>query len=157
MKDKKTNAMRILEAKGLEYQVVEYEFSEDHLDALSASASAGLDPELVYKTIVMESSSGQLYVFVTPALFNISLKKARELTGEKNLELLKLDLLQKYTGYIRGGCSPLGMIRKYPVFVEELAQLEDHIYVSAGQRGLQLRLRPDDLVTACEGSYASFV
>ena len=157
MKEKKTNAMRILEAKGLEYQTVEYEFSEDHLDALSASASAGLDPELVYKTIVMISSSSQLYVFVTPALFNISLKKARELTGEKTLELLKLDLLQKYTGYIRGGCSPLGMIRKYPVFVEELAQLEDYIYVSAGQRGLQLRLRPDDLVAACEGSYASFV
>ena len=116
----------------------------------------GLDPEKVYKTIVMISSSNQIYVFVTPALFTISLKKAKDLTGEKSLELLKLDLLRKYTGYIRGGCSPLGMIRKYPTYIEELAQLEDYIYVSAGVRGLQLRLKPEDLAAACEGEFASF-
>ena len=157
MKEKKTNAMRILDQKGIEYSVVEYDVDLEHLDAITASREAGIDPEYVYKTIVMTSSSGQLYVFVTPALFSISLKKAKELTKEKNLELLRQDLLLKHTGYIRGGCSPLGMIRKYPVYIEELAQLEDYIYVSAGQRGLQLRLRPDDLVAACEGSYASFV
>ena len=127
-----------------------------NLDAMSASRKAGLDPELVYKTIVMTGSSGQLYVFVTPALFSISMKKARELTGEKSIELLRTDQLQKYTGYVRGGCSPLGMTRKYPTYIEELAQLEDHIYVSAGLRGLQLRLKPDDLCAACECGYASF-
>lgn len=156
MPEKKTNAMRGLEKLGLPYETVEYDVDPERLDALSASAKAGLDPEVVYKTIVMVGSSGQGYVFVTPALFNISMKKARALTGEDKLELLKLDLLLKWTGYIRGGCSPLGMIRKYPTYIEELAQLEEFIYVSAGQRGLQLKLRPDDLVTASGGSYASF-
>ena len=156
VKEHKTNAMRILEQRHIEYEVVEYEVDEEHLDAMSASRKAGLDPEIVYKTIVMTGSSGQLYVFVTPALFSISMKKARELTGEKSIELLRTDQLQKYTGYVRGGCSPLGMTRKYPTYIEELAQLEDHIYVSAGLRGLQLRLKPDDLCAACECGYASF-
>lgn len=156
MKERKTNAMRLLEQRGIAYETVEYEVDEEHLDAITASQKAGIDPELVYKTIVMVGESGQVYVFVTPALFQISAKKARALTGEKSLELLKLELLQKVTGYIRGGCSPLGMIHRYPTFVEELAQLEERIYVSAGLRGLQLVLSPDDLVAACEGSYASF-
>ncbi len=156
MNEKKTNAMRLLDQKHIEYSTAEYEVDENHLDAMSASAKAGLDPEKVYKTIVMISSSNQIYVFVTPALFTISLKKAKDLTGEKSLELLKLDQLRKHTGYIRGGCSPLGMIRKYPTYIEELAQLEDYIYVSAGVRGLQLRLKPEDLAAACEGKFASF-
>ena len=141
MKEHKTNAMRILEQRHIDYEVVEYEVDEEHLDAMSASMKAGLD---------------QLYVFVTPALFSISMKKARDLTGEKSIDLLRMDQLQKHTGYVRGGCSPLGMTRKYPVFIEELAQLEEFIYVSAGLRGLQLRLKPDDLCAACEGTYASF-
>ena len=156
MKEHKTNAMRILEQRHIDYEVVEYEVDEEHLDAMSASMKAGLDSELVYKTIVMQGASGQLYVFVTPALFSISMKKARDLTGEKSIDLLRMDQLQKHTGYVRGGCSPLGMTRKYPVFIEELAQLEEFIYVSAGLRGLQLRLKPDDLCAACEGTYASF-
>ena len=135
MKERKTNAMRLLEQRGIAYETVEYEVDEEHLDAITASRKAGIDPELVYKTIVMVGESGQVYVFVTPALFQISAKKARALTG---------------------GCSPLGMIHRYPTFVEELAQLEERIYVSAGLRGLQLALSPDDLVAACEGSYASF-
>ena len=102
------------------------------------------------------SKTNQIDVLVTPARFTIALKKAKDLTGEKSLELRKLDLLRKYTGYIRGGCSPLGMIRKYPTYIEELAQLEDYIYVSAGVRGLQLRLKPEDLAAACEGKFASF-
>ena len=83
MKEQKTNAMRLLEQKGIAYETVEYEVDEDHLDAVHASQSAGLDPETVYKTIVMKGASNQLYVFVTPAEFTISLKKARALTGEK--------------------------------------------------------------------------
>ncbi len=141
---------------GIPYDTVAYEFDEEHLDAIHASQSAGLDPEQVFKTIVMKGGSNQLYVFVTPADFTISLKKARALTGEKELELLKLDLLLKYTGYIRGGCSPLGMIHQYPTFIEQLAQLQEEIYVSAGQRGLQLKLTPDDLKNACGGEFADF-
>ena len=156
MKEQKTNAMRLLEQKGIAYETVEYEVDEDHLDAVHASQSAGLDPETVYKTIVMKGASNQLYVFVTPAEFTISLKKARALTGEKDLELLKTDLLLKYTGYIRGGCSPLGMIRQYPTFIEALAELEDYIHVSAGKRGLQLKLTPADLQRATGAVFADF-
>ena len=156
MKEQKTNAMRLLEQKGIAYETVEYEVDEDHLDAVHASQSAGLDPETVYKTIVMKGASNQLYVFVTPAEFTISLKKARALTGEKELELLKTDLLLKYTGYIRGGCSPLGMIRQYPTFIEALAELEEYIHVSAGKRGLQLKLTPADLQRATGAVFADF-
>ena len=156
MKEQKTNAMRLLEQKGIAYETVEYEVDEDHLDAVHASQSAALAPETVYKTIVMKGASNQLYVFVTPAEFTISLKKARALTGEKELELLKTDLLLKYTGYIRGGCSPLGMIRQYPTFIEALAELEDYIHVSAGKRGLQLKLTPADLQRATGAVFADF-
>lgn len=156
MKEQKTNAMRLLEQKGIAYETVEYEVDEDHLDAVHASQSAGLNPETVYKTIVMKGASNQLYVFVTPAEFTISLKKARALTGEKELELLKTDLLLKYTGYIRGGCSPIGMIRQYPTFIEALAELEDYIHVSAGKRGLQLKLTPADLQRATGAVFADF-
>ena len=156
MKEQKTNAMRLLEQKGIAYETVEYEVDEDHLDAVHASQSAGLDPETVYKTIVMKGASNQLYVFVTPAEFHISLKKPRSLTGEKEIELLKTDQLLKYTGYIRGGCSPLGMIRQYPTFIEALAELEDYIHVSAGKRGLQLKLTPADLQRATGAVFADF-
>ncbi|MCR5732550.1 MAG: Cys-tRNA(Pro) deacylase [Sphaerochaetaceae bacterium] len=156
MKEKKTNAMRLLDKLALDYEVVEYEFDEEHLDAIHASESAGLDPERVFKTIVMKGGSNQLYVFVTPAEFTVSLKKARDITSEKTLELLKLDQLLKYTGYIRGGCSPLGMIHHYPTFIEELAKLQDEIYVSAGQRGMQIKIKPEDLLMACDGTFADF-
>ena len=111
---------------------------------------------MVYKTIVMKGSSNNLYVFVTPAEFTISLKKARALTGEKEIELLKLDQLLKYTGYIRGGCSPLGMIKQYPTYIEALAELEEYIYVSAGKRGVQLKLTPADLQKATGAEFADF-
>lgn len=156
MKEKKTNAMRILDAKNINYEVVTYEVDEAHLDAVHAAEQAGIEAEKVFKTIVVKGSSGEIYVFVTPAEFVISMKKARTLTGEKEIELLKTDLLLKYTGYIRGGCSPLGMIRPYKTWIEELAKLEDYIYVSAGQRGLQVKLTPEDLASAIPASFADF-
>lgn len=152
----KTNAMRILDAKGIEYSVHSYEYDEEHLDAIHAANSAGLELEKVFKTIVMKNSDNMLFVFCLPAEFEISMKKARALTGSKDIELLKMSELQKYTGYIRGGCSPLGMIRKYPTFIEETALLEDRIYVSAGQRGLQLEVDPNDLARAVDGTFTDF-
>lgn len=153
---KKTNAMRILESMGITYEVVSYSWDEEHLDAVHASMMAGLSPQQVYKTIVMQDSDNQVFVFCLPAEFSISLKKARELTHSKDLELIKLDTLQSITGYIRGGCSPLGMKRHFPTFIEEVAQLEEYIYVSAGQRGLQLKIRPEDLVVAANAQFADF-
>ncbi len=154
---KKTNAMRLLDNLKIGYTTKEYECDGIHLDAVSASKSAGIPLELVYKTIVLKGASNTLYVFVTPAEFEIKLKKAKELTEEKELDLLPLDQLLRYTGYIRGGCSPLGMIHRYRTFISDLAQLEEHIYVSGGMRGIQICIAPDDLQRACEGEFADFV
>jgi len=156
-KTKKTNAMRVLDGLSIPYEVRTYEFDEEHLDAIHASESAGIDPEFVYKTIVLRGSSNTLYVFVTPALFEISFKKAREITGEKAIALLRMDELLKNTGYVRGGCSPLGMIKEYRTYISELAEVEDYIYVSAGVRGMQLKLRPEDLRRATKSTFEDFV
>ncbi|MGE4583728.1 MAG: Cys-tRNA(Pro) deacylase [Sphaerochaeta sp.] len=153
---KKTNAMRILESLQIPYDVISYAWDEDHLDAVHASQMAGLAPQQVYKTIVMQDSERRVFVFCLPADFSISTKKARELTGSKDLDLIKLDQLQNLTGYIRGGCSPLGMKKHFPTFIEEVAQLEPYIYVSAGQRGLQLKIKPDDLVRSANAIFADF-
>jgi Cys-tRNA(Pro)/Cys-tRNA(Cys) deacylase len=104
----------------------------------------------------MQDSERRVFVFCLPADFSISTKKARELTGSKDLDLIKLDQLQNLTGYIRGGCSPLGMKKHFPTFIEEVAQLEPYIYVSAGQRGLQLKIKPDDLVRSADAIFADF-
>lgn len=153
---KKTNAMRILESLNINYEVVTYEWDEEHLDAIHASQMAGLSSQQVFKTIVMQDSTQAVFVFCLPADFSVSLKKARALTNSKDIDLIKMDRLQRTTGYIRGGCSPLGMKKHFPTFIEELAQLEEYIYVSAGQRGIQLKIKPDDLVMASQAVYADF-
>ena len=123
----KTNAMRILDSLSIQYDVHHYEWDEDHLDAIHASESAGLDPERVYKTIVMRNTDKEIFVFCLPAEFEISMKKARALTDSKEIDLVKTTELLGLTGYIRGGCSPLGMKRHYPTFISELAELEETI------------------------------
>ena len=155
----KTNAMRILDSLGIEYSVLEYPISDETNEdiALYTSRVLGIPSEQVYKTIIMESSSREHFVFCLPAGFSISLKRVRELTGSSSIDLLKVDKLLALTGYIRGGVSPLGMKRKFPTFIEELALLEDFVYISGGLRGVSLKLRPADLVSACSGTFASFV
>ena len=128
----KTNAMRILESLSIPYTVHTYQFDEDHLDAIHAARSAGLDPERVFKTIVMRNSENQIFVFCLPAEFEISMKKARALTGSKDIDLIRQTEMLSLTGYIRGGCSPLGMKKHYPTFIEETALLEETIFVSGG-------------------------
>lgn len=157
MKEEKTNAMRILDSMKIPYDVKVYEYDVNNLDAMHLSLSAGLNPDEVFKTIVMITNTNALYVFVTPAEAEISLKKARNLTGAKEITLLKTDLLLKYTGYIRGGCSPIGMIRKYPTFIEETAFLSEKVYVSAGVRGKMIRLSPEDLTRASGAETAEFI
>ena len=137
----KTNAMRILDSLSIEYAVHTYEWDEEHLDAIHAAQSAGLELEKVYKTIVMQNNEKKIFVFCLPAEFSVSLKKAKMLTQSKEIDLIKLDDMLKITGYIRGG----------------LAELEDTIYVSAGQRGMQLEVKPDDLVRAADAEYADFI
>ncbi len=153
---KKTNAMRILESMDIEYEVLSYDWDEEHLDAVHASHSAGLPSEQVFKTIVMQNSDNEVFVFCLPADFSVSLKKARALTGSKDIDLIKMEDLLGLTGYVRGGCSPLGMRKHFPTFVEELALLQENIYVSAGLRGFQLKITPEALVKATQASFADF-
>ncbi len=153
---KKTNAMRILESQGIEYEVLSYAWDEEHLDAVHASSTAGLSAEQVFKTIVMQNSDNEVFVFCLPADFSVSLKKAKALTESKDIDLIKMDSLLSLTGYIRGGCSPLGMRKHFPTFIEELALLQEYIYVSAGVRGFQLKITPDDLVKASGAVFADF-
>ncbi len=152
----KTNAMRILESLGISYSIHTYEVDEEHLDAIHIAHTAGLDTEKVYKTIVMQNTDREIFVFCLPAEAEISLKKARALTGSKEIDLIKQNQLLPLTGYIRGGCSPLGMRKHYPTFIEELAQLEDTIYVSGGQRGIQIEIAPEDLKRATDAVFADF-
>ncbi|MGN1164514.1 MAG: Cys-tRNA(Pro) deacylase [Candidatus Ornithospirochaeta sp.] len=153
----RTNAMRILDSMGIEYGILEYQWDEEHLDAVHASRNLGVDTEQVFKTIVMKNSENKLFVFCLPADFSIAMKKARAITGSKDIDLLPLDKLRENTGYIRGGCSPLGMIKKYPTFIEETALLEDKVYVSAGERGCMISLSPEDLRRASDATFADFV
>lgn len=154
---KTTNAMRILDNLNITYEVFEYDYDEENLDAMHVSSVLRILPEQIFKTIVLINNEKKLFVFVLPADFTISLKKAKLLTESKDIDLLKTAELQKYTGYIRGGCSPLGMIKKYPTFIEETALLEDYIYVSAGVRGQMLKLSSNDLIKATNGSVCDFV
>lgn len=149
---KKTNAMRILEAAHIPYICLEYSWDEDHLDAIATAHKLGIDSESLFKTIVMTSADHEVFVFCVPAPASVSLKKVKNLTGKKIVPL-KLDALQQTTGYIRGGCSPIGMKKHFTTYIDETAQLYDYIYVSAGERGHMLRLAPADLQTICNAAF----
>lgn len=154
---KKTNAMRILEAENVPYTTLSYTVDENHLDAMHAASELGIDAEQLFKTIVMITDEKELFVFCVPAAYDISLKKVRDLCSVKSIDLLPLSQLQKHTGYIRGGCSPLGMIHKYPTFIEESALLCNRIYVSAGVRGTMLCLDPQDLARVTEAEFVALI
>ena len=154
---KKTNAMRILDSLQISYDVREYEDNTDHeLKKGAANRTAeklGLDPETVYKTIVMRSDKKEIFVFCQSADKEINLKKARTVAGCKEITPIKQDELLSITGYIRGGCSPLGMKKQFTTFIDEFATLHEKICISAGQRGLQIIISPEDLAKACNAEF----
>ena len=143
----------------IKYQVLEYDMPDDLNDdiAIHSSKILGIPTELVYKSIIMVNSQKQYFVFCLPAEFNISLKKARELTQSNSIDLMKTQNILALTGYVRGGVSPIGMKRKFPTFISDLAQLEDYIYVSGGLRGITLKIKPSDLCLACSAEFADFI
>lgn len=155
--NKKTNAMRILEKDNIPYSVKTYEVDEDNLDAINVAKKANINIDLVYKTIVMINEKKEVFVFCLPAEFDVSLKKAKKITNSNKIELLKLNDLKNITGYIRGGCSPIGMKKQYTTYLSDIAQLEDSIYISAGIRGMQLILNPDDLIKCISATYEDFI
>ena len=153
----KTNAIRILEALHIAHESIEYTVSEDEIDAVSVARKIGADPDCVFKTLVARGDRTGVCVFVIPGPAELHLKKAAAASGNKAVEMIHLKELLPLTGYIRGGCSPVGMRKAYPTFIDETAQLFDEIHVSAGMRGMQVRLAPGDLLAAVEAGYADLI
>lgn len=138
----KTNAIRLVEQAGILCEERFYDYDENDLDACHAANAIGLPPEQVFKTLVTRGAHNGIYVFCIPANCELDLKKAAKAAGEKSIALVPVKELLALTGYIRGGCSPVGMKKKYPTFLEESCILYDTIAVSAGQRGHQMLLAP---------------
>jgi Cys-tRNA(Pro)/Cys-tRNA(Cys) deacylase len=154
--NKKTNVMRLLEGFGISYQSAGYDYNDESSDAVSAAAALGVEPEIVFKTLVCEDEKHQLFVFCLPGNCDLNMKKAARAAGRR-VELVKVKDLFSLTGYVRGGCSPLGMKKKFPTLIEESARLFERIYVNAGRQGGQVILAPDDLARACEGTFADLI
>jgi Cys-tRNA(Pro)/Cys-tRNA(Cys) deacylase len=152
----KTNAIRILDQMNIEYDTADYEVTDGEIAGVSVAEKIGASPEVVYKTIVTRGKE-EIYVFCVPSNEEIDLKKAAKACNEKKIEPVKVKELFELTGYIRGGCSPIGMKKKYPVFLEETAQILDSVYVSAGRIGTQIKLKVKDLVTVTEATLCDLV
>lgn len=148
-----TNAMRLLKQANIPFETSEYEVDESDLSGVHAAQMLGVEADRVFKTLVARGGGG-LYVFCIPVAEELDLKKCAAAVGEKKLEMIHVKELPALTGYIRGGCSPIGMKKKYPTAIDEIATLFDTIYVSAGQRGQQLILAPDDLKDFVGATYA---
>ncbi|MEN2436193.1 Cys-tRNA(Pro) deacylase [Weeksellaceae bacterium A-14] len=153
----KTNAARILDQLGIPYELREYPVDENDLSALHVAEAIGEDPEKLFKTLILQGNNDPYLVVVIPGNAQVDLKKTAKVSGNKNCELLPMKELLPVTGYIRGGCSPVGMKKHFPTYIEELALLQDKIIISAGKRGLQLVLRPQDLIIATEAQFADLI
>jgi Cys-tRNA(Pro)/Cys-tRNA(Cys) deacylase len=142
----KTNALRLLDAAGIPYTTMEYEVDENDLSGIHAVSLLGIPAEQVFKTLVLQGSSGGYIVCCIPVAEEVDLKKAARICGEKSVDLIPVKNLLPLTGYIRGGCSPIGMKKQFPTYIDETAELFDTIGVSAGVRGCQVILAPQDLL-----------
>lgn len=152
-KEIKTNAMRILETKKIPYTTHTYE-CEEFIDGIQIADMLGLPHEKVYKTLVTQGNSKNYYVFVIPIAEELDMKKAAKSVGEKSVAMLHVKDINAVTGYIRGGCTAIGMKKQYVTRIEEVAKNLEHIIVSGGKLGTQLELTPDDLVKASNAEYA---
>ena len=153
----KTNAVRLVQQAGIRCREEFYEFDEHDLNGNHAAAAIGKPAEEVFKTLVARGERTGVNVFCIPVCFELDLKKAAKAAGDKNMVLVPVKELLALTGYIRGGCSPVGMKKKYPTFIDETCQLYDEIAVSAGARGHQMLLPPDDLAALVGAAYADLI
>ncbi|ELC8430309.1 Cys-tRNA(Pro) deacylase [Clostridium perfringens] len=158
-KDKKlkTNAMRILDSKKVSYEMLSYESEDGKIDGISVAHKIGVDEKNVFKTLVAQGTSKELYVFVIPVAEELDLKNAAKIAGEKKVEMIAVKDILKYTGYIRGGCSPIGLKRDYRTFIHESAKGLDFIIFSAGKIGHQIKMNPKDLLSVVEGEFAFLI
>ena len=146
MKINKTNACRILDQKKVVYELIPYEVDENDLGAQHIAHQLAEDIDRVFKTLVLKGDKLGYFVCVIPGNDELDLKKTAKATGNKNCDLIPMKELLPLTGYIRGGCSSVGMKKQFPTFIHETCELFDYIYVSAGMRGLQFKLNPQDLI-----------
>ena len=153
----KTNAVRLVEQAHIPCREAFYEFDENDLNGKHAAEAIGFPPEQVFKTLVARGPKHGIMVFCIPVCCELDLKKAAKAAGDKSIELLPVKELLATTGYIRGGCSPVGMKKKYPTFFDEVCLLFDEIAVSAGERGHQMILPPEDLVRLVDGNIVDII
>jgi Cys-tRNA(Pro)/Cys-tRNA(Cys) deacylase len=141
----KTNVIRLLEANKILHDIRTYDVNEDDLSGTSVAQKIGADEEIVFKTLVAEGDKTGIIVLCVPVNSELNLKKSAIVSGNKKVELIPAKNLLAVSGYVRGGCSPIGMKKKYPTYIDETAQLFDLIYISAGIRGIQVGMKPNDL------------
>jgi len=153
----KTNAIRIIEAAGIEHSVHEYDISDGKIDGVSVAEKCGRSPDMVFKTLVTKGKITGLNVFVIPVEFELDLKAAAVAAGDKYIEMIKSKELEPLTGYIHGGCSPIGMKKAFPTFIDEMALLSEAICVSAGRVGLQVELAPKDLADLAGAKFCELI
>jgi Cys-tRNA(Pro)/Cys-tRNA(Cys) deacylase len=153
----KTNAIRILDSNNIKYETISYEVDEDDLSGETVAKKVGVDADTVFKTLVCIGDKTSHIVFCIPVTTELNLKKAATVSENKKVEMIRVKDLQPLTGYIRGGCSPIGMKKQFPTYVDETAQLYKNIFVSAGVRGIQMKLNPNDLLKIVDGVYADLI
>lgn len=157
MAQTKTNALRILDAKKIPHEVLSYDNKDGKIDGVSVAAKIGRDPKEVYKTLVTQGASKNIFVFVIPVEAELDLKKAAKAAAEKKVEMIAVKDIQKWTGYIRGGCSPIGMKKEYKTFLDESSRHLDSMIVSAGKVGLQLVIHPVQLKEITGAEFADLL
>lgn len=154
-KHAKTNAIRLLEQQKIQFEVIEYETGDGQVDGISVAEKIGHPVARVFKTLVAKASAQKLFVFVIPVADELDLKAAAKVVGEKKIDMLPVKELLGYTGYVRGGCSPVGMKKLYPTVIDSSAREQGNIIVSAGKIGMQIHLQLDDLVAVTKANIAS--
>lgn len=150
----KTNAARILDRMKIHYELIPYEVDEEHLDACHVADQIGEDIRQVFKTLVLRGDRNGIFICVIPGNREVNLKSAARISGNKSAEMIHVRELLATTGYIRGGCSPIGMKRQFPTFIDSSCMDFDTIYVSAGVRGLQIQIAPNDLISVANARTA---
>ena len=155
-KEVKTNAMRILYRNKVSYEILQYECDE-FIDGLHTAEKTGAPVEQSFKTLVMQGKTGGYYVFVIPIAEEVDLKEAAKAVGEKSVEMLHVKDITKITGYVRGGCSPLGMKKQFQTVIHESAKNYPKIYISGGRIGTSIKVNPEDLMRVVKGTYADII
>ena len=150
----KTNALRIIESAEVDFKVFEYDISDGMIDAVSIARKIGREPEQTFKTLVTEDPKHEYFVFVIPGCGELDLKKAAKITGKKSIDLIPSKQLLPLTGYIHGGCSPVGMKKAFPTFIDETAILYETICVSGGRVGLNIAIAPESLAGLTGAEFA---